>query len=323
MRKTGNEKELTSLLEPGRIVTVADFMAACPEVPQATVYSRIRALVQEGELSQIGRGRYVAVCKPKYVVPVSPWMIHVNDELLDSCEGIDHCIYEQAQNLIVEVPRGDLVRVVESMKKKFPKVVLQKDAARFPALLEGYIVVGTLVSDAPLAEADGLRVPSLEKALIDGLCRNREERRSVQLEFQKALDAYPVNLNRLHRYAARRGATEELSSCLSAIDVERSEMFTRIQRYFSGIPVARAWVFGSFARGEETEASDLDLLVDYLPESRVSLLDIIRQRLDLEKIAGRAVDLVENGNLRPFAAESAERDKYLIYERKTERRSPA
>ena len=195
---------------------------------------------------------------------------------------------------------------------------------RYPAArLFLMIVVGTLVSDAPLAEADGLRVPSLEKALIDGLCRNRGERKSVQLEFQKALDAYPVNLNRLHRYAARRGATEELSSCLSAIDVERSEMFTRIQRYFSGIPVARAWVFGSFARGEETEASDLDLLVDYLPESRVSLLDIIRQRLDLEKIAGRAVDLVENGNLRPFAAESAERDKYLIYERKTERRSPA
>ena len=250
-------------------------------------------------------------------------MIQVNDELLDSCEGIDHCIYEQAQNLIVEVPRGDLARVVERLKKKFPKVVLQKDAARFPALLEGYIIVGSLLSDAPLAEADGLRVPSLEKSLIDDLCRARGEQKAARFEFQKALDVYPVNLNRLHRYAARRGATEELSFCLSAINAERAAMFSRIQRYFSGIPVARAWVFGSFARGEETEASDLDLLVDYLPESQVSLLDIIRQRLDLEKIAGRAVDLVENGNLRPFAAESAERDKYLIYERKTERRSPA
>lgn len=93
------------------------------------------------------------------------------------------------------------------------------------------------------------------------------------------------------------------------------ELFSKLQSYFSRTPVDKAWVFGSFARGEETEESDLDLLVDYLPESEVSLLDMIRQRLDLEKLCGREVDLVESGNLRPFARASADRDKYLIYAR--------
>lgn len=315
MRSVGVEKEMTGLLAQGRVLSVADFMGACPGVPAATVYSRIRGLLQAGVISQTGRGLYVAVRKPKYAVPVTDWMLRVNAVLLDSCEGINHCIYEKARNLIVEVPRGEINQVLESLKGHFPKAVSQKDADRFPVPLEDYIIVGALVSDAPVAEDGELCVPSLEKNLIDGLCRTGNDRLAVQHEFQKALDVYPVNMNRLHRYAARRGVAEELSSCLSSMDAGRTKMFSRVQQYFAQAPIARAWVFGSFARGEETETSDLDLLVDYLPESQVSLLDIIRQRLDLEKIVGRAVDLVENGNLRPFAAASAERDKYLIYER--------
>lgn len=37
--------------------------------------------------------------------------------------------------------------------------------------------------------------------------------------------------------------------------------------------------------------------------------------LDLEAAIGREVDLVEYRSLKPFAVQSAERDKYLIYER--------
>ncbi|MBP5316976.1 MAG: nucleotidyltransferase domain-containing protein [Bacteroidales bacterium] len=92
-------------------------------------------------------------------------------------------------------------------------------------------------------------------------------------------------------------------------------MFSSLQRYLSGIPVLRAWVFGSFARGEETPESDLDLLVDYDWSSSLSLLDIVRFKLDLEKRLGREVDLVENGYLKPFAQPSAEREKYLVYEK--------
>ena len=316
MRSTGIEKEMAGLLAQGKPLLVADFMGVCPGVPAATVYSRIRGLLQAGIISQTGRGRYVAVHKPKYVVPVTDWMLQVSTVLLDSCEGINHCIYEKARNLIVEVPRGDTDHVLERIKDHFPKVVIsQKDADRFPVSLEGYIIVGTLVSDAPITVDGEMCVPSLEKKLIDELCQTKNDQEAIRHEFQKALDVYPVNMNRMQRYAARRGVKEELSSCLSSVDSGRAEMFSKVQQYLTHAPIARAWVFGSFARGEETEKSDLDLLVDYLPESQVSLLDIIRQRLDLEKIIGRSVDLVENGNLRLFAAASAERDKYLIYER--------
>ena len=83
----------------------------------------------------------------------------------------------------------------------------------------------------------------------------------------------------------------------------------------AGTAIVKAWVFGSFARGEEKKDSDLDILVDYDPSANLSLLGAIRYKLDMEKLIGREVDLVENGYLKPFAIPSCERDKYLIYER--------
>lgn len=89
----------------------------------------------------------------------------------------------------------------------------------------------------------------------------------------------------------------------------------QIAAYFRSQPVVRAWLFGSCARGEETESSDIDILVDYDKTTRLSLLTICGMMIDLEKILGRKVDLVENGRLKDFAIESVNNDKFLIYER--------
>ena len=88
-----------------------------------------------------------------------------------------------------------------------------------------------------------------------------------------------------------------------------------IADYFKTQPVRKAWLFGSFARGEETPDSDIDILVEYDENARISLLTISHMMGDLEKSTGRRIDLIENGCLLPFAVESANRDKKLIYER--------
>lgn len=49
-------------------------------------------------------------------------------------------------------------------------------------------------------------------------------------------------------------------------------------------------VFGSALRGEDTEASDLDLLVDV--ESDVSLLDLVKAQYEIEDALGVRVDLL-------------------------------
>ena len=89
----------------------------------------------------------------------------------------------------------------------------------------------------------------------------------------------------------------------------------QIAEYFKTQPVLKAWLFGSYARGEQTEDSDVDILVEFDKKARVSLLKHAGMIVDLERQLHRPVDLVVEGTLLPFAVESANRDKILIYER--------
>lgn len=92
-------------------------------------------------------------------------------------------------------------------------------------------------------------------------------------------------------------------------------MTDKIAEYFKTQPVERAWLFGSYSRGEQTEDSDVDILVHYKEDSDVSLFTIGGMYMDLRRITGRNVDLIEEGTLEPYAAKTANRDKILIYER--------
>ena len=92
-------------------------------------------------------------------------------------------------------------------------------------------------------------------------------------------------------------------------------MIQIIAEYFKTQPVLKAWIFGSFARGEEKPWSDMDILVQYDRTQPIGLLKIAGMQVDLEDLLGLEVDLVEEGALRPWAVESVNNDKHLIYER--------
>ena len=318
MRKAGCIESVNALLDTDRVLTVRDFADACPGLSMPAVYSRIRSLETAGKIVPVGKGKYTPYKKPKYSVDITPEMKSLCKAMTEGCVGVNNCISRRGKNTLVEVSRSDLDFVYDYLKTRLGKVVLAKDAERFPGVLEGYIFVGILVSDSPLMAVDGVPVPSLEKTLADqlrGVSKDPDKSRSVLDEFRKAFDVYPVNINRLTRYAARRGVSEELSTCLEKLDKKRIEMFSNIQKYLISTSIEKAWVFGSFARGEETSDSDLDLIVRYDKDSKTSLIGTLRYKNDLENLIGREVDLVEEGFLKPFAIPSAEADKYLIYER--------
>jgi predicted nucleotidyltransferase len=56
-------------------------------------------------------------------------------------------------------------------------------------------------------------------------------------------------------------------------------------------------IFGSIARGDNTEASDVDILVRFEPER--SLLDHGGLIVDLEELLGVKVDVVDEDGMRP------------------------
>lgn len=95
-----------------------------------------------------------------------------------------------------------------------------------------------------------------------------------------------------------------------------TQLLPKIREYFKDKPVLRAWLFGSYSRGEETDESDIDILVDYdRSKERVSLLKMGGMLMDLSELFGCRVDLVDNRGLMNFARKSVDNDKVLIYER--------
>ncbi|MBR1940843.1 MAG: nucleotidyltransferase domain-containing protein [Bacteroidaceae bacterium] len=97
-------------------------------------------------------------------------------------------------------------------------------------------------------------------------------------------------------------------------------MTQAIADYFKTQPVLKAWLFGSFARGEQNPNSDVDIL--FVPDRSgkpFTLFTMGGMYMDLKELLGREVDLVEEGSLRPYAIDKVNHDKILIYERETER----
>lgn len=89
-----------------------------------------------------------------------------------------------------------------------------------------------------------------------------------------------------------------------------------LQSYFPSKPITKAWIFGSYARGEQTPDSDIDILVDFDTNSNLNLFSLAKIIIELENMAGKKIDLVDHERLFPEIAQSIESDKILIYERK-------
>ena len=293
------------------ILTTADFFAAYPDTPSPTVYSRIRKLLSNGSIQAIGKGVYTTVPKPVYRPEVTPLMREVADLLIEECEGVNNCISQAGANLKLEVDKSDMEKVRVALSRHGYKVLFAQEAKMSPVPLEGFVILAPFISEMPMFEEGTLQVPSLEKAVVDSFIAGE----LTQLDFQKTAESYAVNYNRLLRYASRRGVKKEIQAMIQALNQDRLQMISTVQKFFRTSAVTKAWVFGSFARGEETPESDLDLLVEYDKAADFTLLDMIQYSLDIKKQISREVDLIENGYLRPFAVASANHDKFLIYER--------
>ena len=90
---------------------------------------------------------------------------------------------------------------------------------------------------------------------------------------------------------------------------------SKLRTFFPAYPIEKAWVFGSYARGEETRESDIDIMVRFDKDAHITLFDYAGIMNDLENLFHRKIDLVQEGRLKKFAQESAEQDKILVYER--------
>lgn len=106
---------------------------------------------------------------------------------------------------------------------------------------------------------------------------------------------------------------EQTDSRVNPVMVINQKLAQTLQNYFTKQPVRRAYVFGSVARGEATDHSDIDVLVEL--EQGASLFDQARMSWQLEDLLHHKVDVVTEGGLSPKLLPFIYQDRILVYEK--------
>jgi predicted nucleotidyltransferase len=89
---------------------------------------------------------------------------------------------------------------------------------------------------------------------------------------------------------------------------EIQEIVEKLARQYGA---QRVYLFGSYARGEMTEDSDIDLRID---KGSIRGLELAGLLLDLEEALGTCVDLVPTGGLDQKFLSQIQKDEVLLYE---------
>jgi len=76
--------------------------------------------------------------------------------------------------------------------------------------------------------------------------------------------------------------------------------------------IIKAGVFGSYARGEQTKRSDIDILIQYRRNSRKSLLNVVQLERKVGEALGKKVDIITYDELSPYLRQRILHDEVSI-----------
>lgn len=91
------------------------------------------------------------------------------------------------------------------------------------------------------------------------------------------------------------------------------EVYDKIVQLCKKHKVRELSLFGSRVRGDFTEKSDFDFLVDFLPDARIGLFEFARMQIDLEELMRTKVDLVPKDGLKPRIRDRVLAEAMIVY----------
>lgn len=200
-----------------------------------TAQQYLSSLAKDNELVRVGQGKYAIARKQTFSYVPTEQTKEVYSKLKAGLPFTDFCVYDGSilssfqhhlsinNAIYVETNRDAVESVFIQLKKLYKNVYRQPDAifmSDYIDLQTNCIIVKTLVTESPLMIADGIKVPTLEKLLVDtqkdadfDYLRGAESLNMYELAF----DLYSVNTQRLMRYARRRNISHEINSLINQI----------------------------------------------------------------------------------------------------------
>jgi len=93
--------------------------------------------------------------------------------------------------------------------------------------------------------------------------------------------------------------------------MNRSELFQKIALMLKDYGAKKVAVLGSYVRGEESQDSDIDVIVEF--SERKSLLEFVRIERELSEELGVKVDLLTEKSISPYLIENVKKEMRVIY----------
>lgn len=87
-----------------------------------------------------------------------------------------------------------------------------------------------------------------------------------------------------------------------------------IRRFFSGLPVKKVYLFGSYSRNDADANSDIDILVE-LDHSMPIGMWFFAYSDELQKLLKKKVDIVSSEGVSKYIKPAIDKEKVLIYEK--------
>ena len=210
----------------------ANYLAFAYGMKPVTARQYLSSLTKEKELVRVGQGEYAIAQKQAFTYKPSEMTQEIYQKLRKELPFTDFCVYDGSilspiqhhlsinHAIYVETNRDAVESVFARLKEWYKNVYRQPDAAfmyDYIDLRENCIIVKPLVTESPLLEVDGIKVPTLEKLLVDtqkdpdfDYLRGSESLNMYHLAF----DLYSINTQRLLRYARRRGISQEINDLI-------------------------------------------------------------------------------------------------------------
>jgi len=160
-----------------------------------------------------------------------------------------------------------------------------------------------------------LRLPPYELSIIDEFSAERRvSKTDAFLHFlRKGIEANGKVESQLEEI---QQSLQKMMRSIPAT-LTRKEIISTVTQIALDFPaIERVYLFGSFARGDATSASDVDLRLQLSDKVAFSLFDLARFKKTFEQLAGREVDIITAKDIKNSRLQEAiDNERILIYER--------
>ena len=209
-----------------------------PDVAEKTINWKINQLKTKGILTHMSRGIYSLSKKSAFNPELSPNLKRLYNKVTKELPFINLCIWDSRwfnefmvhqlfkYHIVVEAEKDATDSVFNVISDFNKNVFLKPDAEIFRRYIINHqevIIVKPLISESPLQEFDGIKVPCLEKLLIDCLIDNdlfAAQQDELDNIYQSVFNKYLINMNKIRRYARRRDQLTEFDNKINSLNIK-------------------------------------------------------------------------------------------------------